>query len=97
METEKKHWKINLPASLPNPDGRCPIDCNGSLVFVGANGAGKSRLGAWIEFQSEYVNETHRISAQKSLDMPKSVRAQSVDAAERASGTVTRAKPITDG
>jgi len=38
---------------------------NNSLVIVGANGSGKSRLGAWIEKNDN--ERVHRISAQRSL------------------------------
>jgi len=34
---------------------------NNSVIIIGANGSGKSRLGAWIELQSP--EQTHRISA----------------------------------
>ena len=35
-----------------------------SVIIIGANGSGKSKLGAWIEQQS--LEEIHRISAQRS-------------------------------
>lgn len=38
-----------------------------SLIIIGANGAGKSRLGAWIEQNSP--EKTHRIVAQRALEM----------------------------
>lgn len=38
---------------------------NNSLIIVGANGSGKSRLGAWIERNDS--NMVHRIGAQRSL------------------------------
>lgn len=46
------------------------ISIDKSIVLVGANGAGKTRLGVWVEQHNEMV---HRISAQKSLNMPKQV------------------------
>lgn len=36
-----------------------------TIIIIGANGSGKSRLGAWIEKNSP--NRTHRIGAQRSL------------------------------
>lgn len=36
-----------------------------SMIIIGANGSGKSRLGAWIE--KNMANKTHRISAQRAL------------------------------
>lgn len=50
------------------------------LVVVGANGAGKTRFGSWIE--EHYSDRVHRISAQKSLSMPSSVSTTSVDLAK---------------
>lgn len=38
-----------------------------SIVFIGANGSGKSRMGSWIEDHNKNV---HRISAQKFLAIP---------------------------
>ena len=46
------------------------------LVVVGANGAGKTRFGSWIEEHN--YEKVHRISAQKSLSMPFSVRTTSM-------------------
>jgi ABC-type cobalamin/Fe3+-siderophores transport system ATPase subunit len=64
-----------LPALyLPSPDGtgsRIEIQHNGSVVIVGANGSGKSRLGAWIERNADSNVIVHRISAQRALDLPK--------------------------
>jgi len=58
---------------LPAPDGtgnKIEIDHNGSIVIVGANGSGKSRLGAWIEKNTGADVVVHRISAQRALDLP---------------------------
>src|SRR4051794_37725615 len=38
-----------------------------SVVIVGANGSGKSRIGVWIERQNTFV---HRVSAQRALSVP---------------------------
>ena len=38
-----------------------------SVVIVGANGSGKSRIGVWIEQQNTFV---HRVSAQRALALP---------------------------
>jgi len=50
-------------------------------ALVGANGAGKTRLGTWIEFSSPHSAGVHRISAQKSLAMPDSTTPKSLDLA----------------
>lgn len=55
------------------------MEVEGSVVIVGANGSGKSRLGAWIEQQSKSV---HRISAQRSLMIPEFAPMKSVEQAE---------------
>ena len=51
------------------PDDNCKrIECTtdtNSLIIIGANGSGKSKLGAWIE-QQDGVN-VHRVGAQRSL------------------------------
>lgn len=58
---------------LPTPDetgNKVEIKHNGSVVIVGANGSGKSRLGAWIERNADNDVIVHRISAQRALDIP---------------------------
>lgn len=68
---------------LPRADGSTEtIETTRSLLFVGANGSGKTRLGTWIEFQSPQSNLVHRISAQKSLSMPDSTTPVAIDLAE---------------
>ncbi len=51
---------------------------------MGANGSGKTRLGTWIEFESEHTERVRRISAQKSLAIPPSVSSIAVDRARTA-------------
>ena len=52
---------------LPNEQNQATelIAENNSLIVIGANGSGKSKLGAWME-KNDFQN-THRISAQRSL------------------------------
>lgn len=68
-------FKINLPHiknTIPKIemsngdviDGQEVTLNNNSLIIIGANGSGKSQLGAWIEKHDERV---HRIGAQRSL------------------------------
>lgn len=40
-----------------------------SIVLVGANGSGKTRMSIWIDENNSDLN-IHRISAQKSLNIP---------------------------
>ena len=57
-------------------------------MIVGANGAGKTRLGAWIEKNVKRkevgigLNPVQRIAAQKSLKMPNYSRPISMGAAD---------------
>jgi energy-coupling factor transporter ATP-binding protein EcfA2 len=70
--------EISLP---PNSVGLSIVELSKSLLVVGANGAGKTRLGTWIEFSSPHCERVHRISAQKSLAMPDSTTPKSIDLA----------------
>ena len=49
------------------------------MIFIGANGSGKSRLGAWIEKNDPLV---HRISAQRSLSFDEKIIVKDHDSAE---------------
>lgn len=46
------------------------IETNQSVLIIGANGSGKSRLGTWMDLKSPQKNMVHRISAQRALAMP---------------------------
>lgn len=78
---ENKTFSISLPQ---NKDGIDKIETSKSLLFVGANGSGKTRLGTWIEMNSPQKDKVHRISAQKSLSMPDSTTPKSIELAESA-------------
>jgi hypothetical protein len=78
---DEKQFSISLPK---NNDGIEEIETSKSLLFVGANGSGKTRLGTWIEMDSPQRDKVHRISAQKSLSMPDSTTPKSIDLAESA-------------
>ncbi|EHU2954177.1 DUF4435 domain-containing protein [Acinetobacter baumannii] len=70
---------------LPHIDGQVvEIETAQSVLFIGANGAGKTRLGTWIDIDSPQKGKVHRISAQKSLALPDSATPQSIDKAEKA-------------
>ncbi|MDU6410899.1 MAG: DUF4435 domain-containing protein [Yersiniaceae bacterium] len=60
--------KIFLPKNT-NGDHE-EIDCIDSIIILGANGSGKSRLGAWLEMQGPQKEKVHRITAQRSLVFP---------------------------
>ena len=51
-----------------------------SMVIVGANGSGKSRMGAWIERTAGA--KAHRIGAQRALTIPAFVQPRAYEQAE---------------
>lgn len=72
--------KIALPKASGNTE---EVEVIQSLLLIGANGSGKTRMGAWIEIDSPYKERVHRISAQKSLAMPDSATPVSIDIAKK--------------
>lgn len=72
---------IQLP---PNKNGSTSVEVDRTLLIIGANGSGKTRLGAWIELQSGDKSRVHRISAQRSLAMPSSTTTKSIEEATSA-------------
>ena len=69
----EKSYKYILPDQNNNPDEK---ETNyQSMIIIGANGSGKSRLGVWIELNS--LDKTHRISAQRSLIFNKYIELKS--------------------
>ncbi len=68
--------------TLTNPV-RISVDAGGSLVLLGANGAGKTRLGVLIEQTLGANSEVHRIGAHRSLVMNTKVQPPSYEIAER--------------
>lgn len=63
---------------LPINDKDTLVANDGSFVIIGANGSGKSHLGAWIEKHNENVL---RISAQRALNIPDSITIKSENTA----------------
>lgn len=59
------------------------ITTDRNLLFVGANGSGKTRLGVWLDMNSPAQEQVFRISAQKSLSMPDTTTPMSIDIAEQ--------------
>lgn len=51
-----------------------------SVIIIGANGAGKSKLGAWIEQQD--LENVHRIGAQRNLNFKENIPLKSYSQAE---------------
>ncbi|MDZ4729822.1 MAG: AAA family ATPase [Xanthomonadales bacterium] len=60
---------MSLNFTVPTPTGEKPfaIEPGNSLIFVGANGGGKTRLAVHIE--NQFQLNAHRISAHRALDM----------------------------
>ena len=79
MENKPK-FEIKLPAGQCHPEGNNTVSTDGVIVLVGANGSGKTRLGVWLENQNP--NNSLRVSAQKSLTFPESVRPMDFKQAE---------------
>jgi hypothetical protein len=80
MPTKRENMKM---LTLPKENGHESISTLDSILFIGANGSGKTRLGTWIEIESPQKKTVHRISAQKSLSLPDSTTPQSIDQAEK--------------
>lgn len=57
------------------------LDAGSTTVFVGANGAGKTRLGVYIENKISPNLEVHRIAAHRSLSMNPNVMPPNLDVA----------------
>lgn len=76
--SDKKTFSISLPYKNETKE----VSASQSIIVVGANGSGKTRLGTWIELNSAQKEKVHRISAQKSLYMPDSAMPISMDLAE---------------
>ena len=75
---KEKSYKYILPDQNNNPDEK---ETNyQSMIIIGANGSGKSRLGAWIEQNS--LDKVHRISAQRSLTFNKYINLKPYEVAK---------------
>lgn len=67
---------------LPDEQGRKQVysTANNAVIIIGANGAGKSKLGAWIEQQN--FRQVHRIGAQRKLNFKENITLKSYSQAE---------------
>lgn len=77
-----KAKRVTFPRSHSFPEQSCELECQTSIVVVGANGAGKSRLGAWLEFHGPQKKSIRRITAEKSLVFPDTCSPVTVQAAQ---------------
>lgn len=78
---EQKKYNLILPKA--SGGGTVELTSNQSILLIGANGSGKTRLGAWIEMTSPQSMLVHRLSAQKSLSMPDTTTPVSIERAEK--------------
>ncbi|MDD4822847.1 MAG: AAA family ATPase [Bacteroidales bacterium] len=65
--------------SIPSNEQSIEVESQHCFVIIGANGSGKSRLGAWIEKKN--INDVHRISAQREISIPDYVQMKSSEQA----------------
>ncbi|MDT8445811.1 MAG: DUF4435 domain-containing protein [bacterium] len=66
-----------------DPNQPVEIEVNDCVVIVGSNGAGKTRLGCWVDIDSPQSERVHRISAQRDLDFPQEVMITNPEAAQK--------------
>lgn len=70
-----------MEIKLPDLDGQPQtIIDKSSMILIGANGSGKTRMSIWIE-KNNPDSIVHRISAQKSLDMPEQTQNRGISVA----------------
>lgn len=72
IDSDLKLKTVSFPPSTSVSNPTTEVRCQTSIVVVGANGAGKSRLGSWLEFKGPQKSLVHRIAAQRSLVFPES-------------------------
>ena len=67
---------------LPDEQGEKKdyVTTNNAVIIIGANGSGKSKLGAWIEQRG--FDKVHRIGAQRNLNFNENISLKSYSQAE---------------
>jgi ABC-type cobalamin/Fe3+-siderophores transport system ATPase subunit len=73
-------FEYKLPPNRNNAGNSVGTTNNNSLIIIGANGSGKSKLGAWIEQQD--LEKVHRVGAQRSLNFKEFIPLKSYEQAE---------------
>lgn len=73
-----KSYKYKLPTI--NGGSKEYTTNNNSIIIIGANGSGKSKLGAWIEDQD--LDIVHRIGAQRNLNFKPNLQLSNYDDAK---------------
>ena len=73
----------SIKLKLPNLNGNPTfVEEKNSVVLIGANGSGKTRMSVWIEFNNTKNCPVHRISAQKSLNMPLKTKTSDIQSSQ---------------
>lgn len=73
---------MSVKIKLPNLNGmENYVENKSSIILIGVNGAEKTRMSVWIDENNPNIN-IHRISAQKSLNMPRQVSPTEIKIAE---------------
>lgn len=78
MSKITKIYKYKLPTI--NGDFEDHTTNNNSIIIIGANGSGKSKLGAWIE--EKEPGNVHRIGAQRNLNFDSNIILSNYDDAK---------------
>lgn len=73
-----KSYEYKLPTI--NGESKEHTTNNNSIIIIGANGSGKSKLGAWIEDQNP--ENVHRIGAQRNLNFQQNIPLTNYDDAK---------------
>lgn len=73
-----KKYKYLLPNESGEKEGYSTN--NNSLIIVGANGSGKSKLGAWMEQKN--LEGVHRVGAQRTLNFDEYIKLMSLEEAQ---------------
>ena len=60
-------YSLTFPSSDAS-GGQQTLQVDGTVLIIGANGSGKSRLGKWLEDRQHGTRKAKRISAQKLLN-----------------------------
>lgn len=77
---------LSATITVPTFEGTATVEVKaaGSVVFIGANGAGKTRLGVYMDTQlSQAGTEVHRIAAHRSLNLNPNVVPPSFEVATK--------------
>jgi energy-coupling factor transporter ATP-binding protein EcfA2 len=81
MTVPDRFETVQLPPTISDADAVTDVRCSPSMVIIGANGAGKTRIGTWLEVKGPQKSRAHRIPAQRSLRFPKSASPIGMEAA----------------